>query len=438
MLAVVTEENPERDTAIWSRPKVVAAAQAFALTCLILAFSSLLPAAEGGTAVNGSHIIEVGLLSIGTVTTGVIAYRRRSWGFESCRTLLKIMGGFCALAALSSTWSPSASLALAKTAEVAAATGASIMLGSWAASNLSSSRSLPTIMTIAILATSAVMLAMSIFSPLSHLARSGASSGSRLALGGAHPLELADMFALAMIAILSSNMWHSLRWPCLAAVATAFGLTQPRGALGGITVGLAAMIVVSITSRRTQFVICAAFIILASMTALVAWDDMAEYIDDIAPPDVVTLNGRTDVWEFCLPLVQERPWIGYGYYSSRDLLLDQFKWAGHSHNSYLEVTLSMGFGGLAICLGLIGYAGHLAWRTKNVWLGGTLGYVSTVAMLDPQLMTPTVPMVIILVAAAHARMRETQSAREPVDGAEPLQEGSLPQLPERLGVVTGR
>jgi exopolysaccharide production protein ExoQ len=64
------------------------------------------------------------------------------------------------------------------------------------------------------------------------------------------------------------------------------------------------------------------------------------------------LSGRVELWEYVGSLVRERPLLGYGYLSSRSLLLERFPWAGTSHGALPEVLLNLGLVG-AILLGWV-------------------------------------------------------------------------------------
>jgi exopolysaccharide production protein ExoQ len=67
----------------------------------------------------------------------------------------------------------------------------------------------------------------------------------------------------------------------------------------------------------------------------------------------LTLNGRTDLWEFIFAKIFERPWFGYGFYgfwdsSVAESLRRQHPWASNAHNGFLEMILELGMVGFLI------------------------------------------------------------------------------------------
>ncbi|MGI9624178.1 MAG: O-antigen ligase family protein, partial [Acidimicrobiales bacterium] len=74
----------------------------------------------------------------------------------------------------------------------------------------------------------------------------------------------------------------------------------------------------------------------------------------------LTFTGRTAVWEAALPLVDDAPWLGYGYEAlwtgstgtSVDLQREIGYGVAHAHNGALDVTLSLGVIGLLLFFGL--------------------------------------------------------------------------------------
>lgn len=77
-----------------------------------------------------------------------------------------------------------------------------------------------------------------------------------------------------------------------------------------------------------------------------------------ALPLDVTFTGRTDIWEFALEKIAERPVTGWGFsafwtlestrYGAEDLTQWAGKAAAHAHNGYLDAALNLGLPGLAL------------------------------------------------------------------------------------------
>jgi exopolysaccharide production protein ExoQ len=75
-----------------------------------------------------------------------------------------------------------------------------------------------------------------------------------------------------------------------------------------------------------------------------------------------TLTGRTDLWPWVVTMIQEKPWLGYGYgafwldsNSESATLIKAVKWnAPNAHNGLLDVWLAIGL--LGVVLFLVGFS----------------------------------------------------------------------------------
>jgi exopolysaccharide production protein ExoQ len=74
------------------------------------------------------------------------------------------------------------------------------------------------------------------------------------------------------------------------------------------------------------------------------------------------LTGRTDLWEYAIDCIKEKPLLGYGYeafwtYDSVPArrIREAINWdsAPHAHNGYIDLTLSVGIIGLLVYLALL-------------------------------------------------------------------------------------
>jgi O-antigen ligase len=105
-----------------------------------------------------------------------------------------------------------------------------------------------------------------------------------------------------------------------------------------------------------------------------------------------SFTGRTDIWTFALQAARSRLWTGYGFsaFWGGDAvrnLPEGMEWAAtaaHSHNGYLDATLTMGLPGLALVLAVLvvaplrdfqdadrfGNNGPLAMALLRIWLFG--------------------------------------------------------------------
>lgn len=71
----------------------------------------------------------------------------------------------------------------------------------------------------------------------------------------------------------------------------------------------------------------------------------------------LTLTGRTKIWSTVIEYIKQKPWFGYGYASFwkseyGEIFRNNFSWKAipHSHNSFLELLLALGFFGLVLFL----------------------------------------------------------------------------------------
>jgi O-antigen ligase len=80
------------------------------------------------------------------------------------------------------------------------------------------------------------------------------------------------------------------------------------------------------------------------------------------------LSGRSDIWAECLDEFAQRPVFGHGFgYTKGDAFVSRLQMlfqVSYTHNQYLDVLLNVGILGVAIYLGVIGYACFLAWRSR--------------------------------------------------------------------------
>lgn len=147
----------------------------------------------------------------------------------------------------------------------------------------------------------------------------------------------------------------------------------------GPAVALLAGIFLIFTGGKTSSVLCLAIYTLASlvyvtrrlwlkrmiclaplivMNLLTVGSVMSPALGSItrALPVDPTFTGRSDIWEFALAAVAEKPIIGHGYAAFWDDVTERqtakgSEWAvtaAHSHNSYLDLAITIGLPGLLL------------------------------------------------------------------------------------------
>ena len=183
---------------------------------------------------------------------------------------------------------------------------------------------------------------------------------------------------------------------------------------GAVTIGLAALFLLN-AEGKSSLALCMAVLVLTSLAATVRsfWlragmlltpllllnllgigtvmSDSLAAIAKLLPLDS-SFTGRTDIWTFGLQAAELRLPTGYGFAafwggSAVQNLPDGMEWAAqasHSHNGYLDTTLTMGLPGLALLIVVLviaplrnfhaadrgGNNGPLAMVLLRIWLFG--------------------------------------------------------------------
>jgi O-antigen ligase len=96
--------------------------------------------------------------------------------------------------------------------------------------------------------------------------------------------------------------------------------------------------------------------------------------------------------------VLARPILGTGYFASRYLLIKEFPWAGHAHNSFLEVLITTGLVGLLILLAFVFYVIKKSITTRSPLLLGVTLYCLIQGMLNPLFFNPGLTMFVLTIA----------------------------------------
>jgi O-antigen ligase len=172
----------------------------------------------------------------------------------------------------------------------------------------------------------------------------------------------------------------------LGAQLLCLAFTQARGAWAGLGVGgtvFGLAWAAAAGARRLALAVAAAALLALGAVALLNWESgplaaLAEVpgldrLATLARTDVGSTAARLTTWEATLPLVAERPWLGYGpetmrtvfarvfppqlvYYQGRHFTVDR------AHNLWLDLAMSTGLTGVAAFGALLGLLAHAVWR----------------------------------------------------------------------------
>jgi O-antigen ligase len=148
---------------------------------------------------------------------------------------------------------------------------------------------------------------------------------------------------------------------------------------------------------------------LAVGVLLVLQDRLPTVLKPLLSDDMYTLNSRTELWSKVMDHILAQPILGTGFFASRYLLIKDFSWAGHAHNSFFEVQLTTGLIGLM----LLGLFLVLVCReillTKNGLLLGITIYCLIQGMVNPLLFNPGFAMFALMLALLSAALKRSST-----------------------------
>jgi O-antigen ligase len=156
-------------------------------------------------------------------------------------------------------------------------------------------------------------------------------------------------------------------------------LISIRSLLSGSIILVSAGVFLFFTGGKTASALCVAIYVLASLVGAVKglWLQRAICFVPLLVMNFLTVGsvvsetaanivkklpfdssytGRTEIWEFALDAFREKPFIGHGYAAFWDNMsgrqtAEGAEWtvtAAHSHNSYLDLALTIGWPGLLL------------------------------------------------------------------------------------------
>jgi O-antigen ligase len=182
------------------------------------------------------------------------------------------------------------------------------------------------------------------------------------------------------------------------------------------------MLAVAVLKLRRNEVRTIAVMLVISVglaVALFFQNSLPAFLRSLVPEDMATLNSRTELWAKTLSYIWAQPLLGCGYFASRYLLVKDFHWAGHAHNSFLEVLLTTGLIGLLILVAFLVLVFKEICGTRNGFLLGATLYCLIQGTLNPLFFNPGIAMFVLTIAVLNAR---THGPSIPM----PLREGTCP------------
>jgi len=101
-------------------------------------------------------------------------------------------------------------------------------------------------------------------------------------------------------------------------------------------------------------------------------------------------------------------------------LTREFPWAGHAHNSFLEVLMTTGLVGLLILLAFVFYVIKKSIKTRSPLLLGVTLYCLIQGMMNPLIFSPGLAMFVLTIAVFAAG-----SENQDVHAVRPLPPGDV-------------
>jgi O-antigen ligase len=115
------------------------------------------------------------------------------------------------------------------------------------------------------------------------------------------------------------------------------------------------------TLGQLALLCCAPLVLFNAFAVFAAYSPTMEAILNLTVSDA-SFTGRTDVWQFAIHNILERPMLGHGFMAfwRTDQVLSDTPYtdlwantASHSHNGYLDIALTTGFPGLLLCIAFV-------------------------------------------------------------------------------------
>ncbi len=364
----------------------------FVMFLTIVAFFALTPKPgleAGSGAMSLNKFIELGLLTLssiivtGLVLLGGCRMRLRSGGFfiVACYTLW---------AMVSSLWSPDMMLSLAKALELGMLCFISMGLVFYIRHNSTdTAEALANTLCWAMIA-SVIFLFMAnfvIFGTPFHFSGPGWGRPPRLKIAYAHALDLVDLAALTGLAACATKMRVSVALGICGLMFLIIHYADGRSGLAFFLITMAVVWCRRVRSPTWSFLIALSGIAGFALVTLIAVLGPKHLL----PDNLSTLQGRLPLWEYSITVIQDNALLGVGYYSARYFLTDFAAWAGHAHNSYVEVLLTTGTVGAMLMIIFLLHAFKTAFSKGQILLSAMIVYIALESMFNPILFFPLMP-----------------------------------------------
>lgn len=193
------------------------------------------------------------------------------------------------------------------------------------------------------------------------------TGGYETAWRGALPHKNAAGFIYAVGVLLSLFAWHERASGGRLAVATMVAclvmvaMAQSGTAILGLCAALGPTVILMALRNDDPALrlVAVAMAVMAALSVALMQSFLAELIEAMGRDP--TLTGRTGIWDAVWPRLFERPLTGFGYAfwsidsSTRDAIWREIGMpAPHSHNSWIDVAMQLGWPGFALVVLMTG------------------------------------------------------------------------------------
>jgi O-antigen ligase len=390
-----------------------------ALAALVLAFVPLVPpvdALEGGMTSRG--IIEFSLILVALALLAIYLKTSGAFSFDITSPAFLIITAYCWWSMLSFIWSPNPVLTIAKAAELWGVALAALMVATLASRSGFGEGKLETLFGLSMVAVIGGLIVANIFYwgkpfpstgdaslPLDLVGEELSDVRPRLILAYQHALLTADLLAIAIISLFVSDLRKMLKAILISGLLALLWLTNARGANVGLTISIVAIVILRLKRNSLRAIATMLGLSIAAAGLLLFQDRLPVLVRPFVSDDLFTLDSRTELWSKTLTYIFAQPILGTGYYGSRYLLMKDFSWAGHAHNSFLEVQLTTGLIGLLILVAFLVVVCKEIFTTRSALLIGVTLYCLIQGMVNPVLFYPGLAMFALTLALMSAVLR---------------------------------
>ena len=410
-----------RVVAAVDRPLPVGGARlVLAMAALVLAFVPLAPtvdALEGGTTTRG--IIEFGLILTALALLAIYLKMQGGFSFDVRSPAFLIITAYCWWCMFSAIWSPNPILTVAKGAELWCIALAALMVATLVSRSNFAEGKLEALVALSIVAVICGLIVANVFFwgqplpstgdaslPLDLVGEEVSEARPRLILAYQHALLTADLIAIGIISLFASDLRKLFKAVLMPGLLALFWLTDARGATVGLMISVLAVAMLKLGRNSVRAIAVTFSLSLTVATLLIFQDRLPALVRPLISDDLFTLNSRTELWSKTFTHIFAQPILGTGYFASRYLLIKDFSWAGHAHNSFLEVQLTTGLIGLLLLGGFLVVVTKEIFKTRNALLVGVTFYCLIQGMVNPILFNPGLAMFALMLALTYAGMRK--------------------------------